>query len=144
MGNTLPASAGVQTNAMFRSIGKDTNGNAAIILQARNCTRNVWAGGRANLAVDAEGGCRWRMNEGDHWCMPGFLLWLHIDVSRDFKVTTQTFGHGLEMYRVNIVANENNQRGQNYVYVYFYCKQTGSESLPSLKDRIGKSPASGG
>ncbi len=122
LGNTLPASAGVQTNAMFRSIGKDTNGNAAIILQARNCTRNVWAGGRANLAVDAEGGCRWRMNEGDHWCMPGFLLWLHIDVSRDFKVTTQTFGHGLEMYRVNIVANENNQRGQNYVYVYFYCK----------------------
>ena len=122
LGNTLPASAGVQTNAMFRSIGKDTTGNAAVILQARNCTQNIWAGGRANLAVDAEGGCRWRMNEGDHWCMPGFLLWLHIDVSRDFKVTTQTFGHGLEMYRVNIVANENNQRGQNYVYVYFYCK----------------------
>ena len=122
LGNTLPANAGVQTNAMFRSIGKDTNGNAAIILQARNCTRNVWAGGLANLAVDAEGGCRWRMNEGDHWCMPGFLLWLHIDVSRDFKLTTQTFGNGLEMYNVNVVQNENNQRGQNYVYVYFYCK----------------------
>lgn len=120
LGNNIPASAGIDMNAVFVSREKRSSINAAVLLEATGSTQKYKIfGGNANFAAYAIGGCQWHMNEGDHWCMPGFLCLVHIDVSRDFKLSSWTFGNGVGLDGVNIVVNEGNQGGQNFVYLNF-------------------------
>ncbi|MFV0586915.1 hypothetical protein [Bacteroides reticulotermitis] len=78
LGNNYPSSTGIATAGYFSATGSSRN--HALILNATGSTENtdIW-GGKSNLAIWATGGVKWRMNSGDHWCMPGVLGVFEID-----------------------------------------------------------------
>lgn len=78
LGNNYPSSTGIATAGYFSATGNSRN--HALILNATGSTENtdIW-GGKSNLAIWATGGVKWRMNSGDHWCMPGVLGVFEID-----------------------------------------------------------------
>lgn len=71
LGNNIPSVAGYDVAGYFQATGSDWN--KALMLRASGSTSPMWGGGNHNLAIDAVGGCKWTMEGGDYWCMPGLL-----------------------------------------------------------------------
>ena len=71
LGNNIPSTTGIDTAGYFSATGP--SGNRALVLNASGSTSYEWDGGKVNHAIDAVGGCKWKINSGDHWSMPGFL-----------------------------------------------------------------------
>lgn len=76
LGNVYPALFGFGCGSYFEaSASGDLADNRPVVIRALGSTSpTIFAGGNGNISIDAVGGCYWRMNEGDHWCMPG-VLW---------------------------------------------------------------------
>lgn len=105
LGNNVPGSAGFGYSSSFRSEGKSRN--IAISVVAKGCTnKHAVFGGYDNQAILAYGGVDWKISEGDHWNMPGFLLGTSVAINSNGKPTIEhRFGNGLTQLTVSVVSN---------------------------------------
>lgn len=105
LGNIVPGSAGFGYSSSFRSEGKSRN--IAISVVAKGCTNKHGVfGGYDNLAILAYGGVDWKISEGDHWNMPGFLLGMSVAINSNGAPTIEhSFGNGLTQLTVSVVYN---------------------------------------
>lgn len=74
LGNGLPAVIGIDEIARMSYTGASDGEHRVLTLIATGSSLHTEVfGGYANLCINAIGGCNWKMNPGDHWCMPGVL-----------------------------------------------------------------------
>ena len=93
IGNRLPSVSGIDSASLFMASGAGEN-RAMIISATGSTTNHKVFGGKANLAIEATGGIAWKMNQADHWCMPGLIKAVTYYNSWSSISRTQEWGHG--------------------------------------------------
>lgn len=124
LGNVLPGISGMEANAYFSAT--DPNGsNIGMIIRAENSTykHNIW-GGNENFCISAVGGVNWKMNEGDHWCMPGVLVTAYAEIwynnGGNPAISSTKWGNGIDLVSIG-VSYTSSGGGNNWVVIKYKC-----------------------
>lgn len=150
LGNTIQSYLGYDTAAYISA--ESRNENISLLLKASGSTvyHKVW-GGLSNFAISATGGCNWKMGEEDHWCMPGILGILRVNISNNngqANITMNTWGNGVNILGVGLREYNPNPVSGQYVDVkysplghsdyYIICQTNGQDF--ALKNAWGLTP----
>lgn len=124
LGSYYPSYTGISNAGYHEASGQDVN--RALMLRSFGSTfPHSFFGGNANLCVDAVGGCDWRMNSGDHWCMPGFLCWTDVAINYNGGNPTiqhESWGNGLRIYSVGYEQAKPGAGEYQFIRVKYYSK----------------------
>lgn len=150
LGNTIQSYLGYDTAAYMSS--ESRHENITLLLKASGSTvsHNIW-GGLSNFAISATGGCNWKMEEEDHWCMPGILGILRINISNNNGqaiITLNKWGNGVHIIGVGLREYSPSPVAGQYVDVkysplghsdyYIICQTNGQDY--ALKNAWGLTP----
>lgn len=94
------------------------------MLRALGSTSQMWGGGNANLAIDAIGGCDWKLNPGDYWCMPGVLLYVYVETWYNGgrpAITTKHWGNGIGFVSAGYLEASPGAGNGNYIRIRYQC-----------------------
>lgn len=150
LGNTLPDIMGIDTAAYITA--ESAHENIALLLRASGSTINHnMFGGLANFAISAKGGCNWNMDADDHWCMPGVLGTMRLDISNNngtAVINMSKWGNGVRLIGVRLESYSTKPNDGNFVKVryeplghtnYFIIAQTIGQDF-ALKGVWGLAP----
>lgn len=90
-------------------------------------------GGKANFCIDAVGGSNWKMNEGDHWCMPGVLMYVYFETwynNGSPSRTVKSWGNGIEIYSIGYEQAGTTSSSGNYIIIKYYSSHDRIMCLP--------------
>lgn len=133
LGNTLSSIVGFDVSAYMSATGNQYSENKALMLRASGSTmkHGIW-GGNCNFCIDAIGGVNWRMNKGDHWCMPGVLGYVYLETWYNNGkpiLTSNYWGDGVRFYSIGVEQASAND-GHNFVILKYYSKHDRIYCLP--------------
>lgn len=133
LGNAIPGTAGFGCGSYFEA--RDTGDyadNRAVMIRASGSTDEFWGGGKRNICIDAVGGSYWRMNEGDHWCMPGVLSYVYLEVwynGGNPTLNQKTWGNGIEFVSIGY-EGASPGAGNNYIVIKYRCSHDRVMCIP--------------
>lgn len=134
LGNAIPTSIGIDVSAYMSANGNHYGENIALMLRSSGSTKpyNIF-GGKANFCIDAVGGSNWKMNEGDHWCMPGVLMYVYFETwynNGSPSRTVKSWGNGIEIYSIGYEQAGTTSSSGNYIIIKYYSSHDRIMCLP--------------
>jgi len=133
LGNVIPGTAGFGCGSYFEASATGANAdNRAVMIRASGSTDEFWGGGKRNICIDAVGGSYWKMNEGDHWCMPGVLSYVYLELRYNGGNPTlnqKTWGNGIEFESIGYEGALPGA-GDNFIIIKYRCSHNRAMCIP--------------
>lgn len=132
LGNAIPGITGFGCGSYFEASKAGDSDNRAVMIRATGSTYEFWGGGNRNICIDAVGGSYWRMNEGDHWCMPGVLSYVYLEVwynGGNPTLNQKTWGNGIEFVSIGY-EGASPGAGNNYIVIKYRCSHDRVMCIP--------------
>lgn len=133
LGNVIPGIAGFGCGSYFEASATGANAdNRAVMIRASGSTDEFWGGGKRNICIDAVGGSYWKMNEGDHWCMPGVLSYVYLELRYNGGNPTlnqKTWGNGIEFESIGYEGALPGA-GDNFIIIKYRCSHNRAMCIP--------------
>ena len=134
LGNAIPTSIGIDVSAYMSANGNHYGENIALMLRSSGSTKPYSIfGGKSNFCIDAVGGSNWKMNEGDHWCMPGVLMYVYFETwyNNGSPLTSKkSWGNGFEIRSIGYEQASPDSSGGNYIIIQYWCSHDRVMCLP--------------